>query len=100
MRLDGGHRADALLGYALERGSPSAYLGDLYYDTVAMSATSIRFLVEAVGAPRVLLGSDYPFPLGDPNPAQTVRSAGLSAADTTAVLGGNAAALLARTGHA
>ena len=99
-RLDGGHRADALAGYSLERGLPSAYLSDLYYDTVAMSAPAIRFLVETVGAARVLLGSDYPFPLGDPTPPRTVRAAALPTADTRAVLGGNAAALLARAVHA
>jgi aminocarboxymuconate-semialdehyde decarboxylase len=41
----------------------------------------------------VLLGSDYPFALGDPAPVETVRAAGLSEADTAAVLGGNAARL-------
>jgi len=41
----------------------------------------------------VLLGSDYPFPLGDPSPAETVRSAGLGATATAAVLGGNASRL-------
>jgi aminocarboxymuconate-semialdehyde decarboxylase len=56
-----------------------------------------------VGEDRVLLGSDYPFPLGDPDPVGTVRSAGLSEAVTTAVLGGNAARLFpaaARSVHA
>jgi len=98
-RLDGGHRADALSGYSLERGQPSAYLGDLYYDTVAMSATAIRFLVDAVGADRVLLGSDYPFPLGDQTPALTVRDAGLTDSATIAILSGNAHTLIPGSVH-
>jgi len=94
MRLDGAHRADALAGHALDRGCPSAYLGDLFYDTVAMSSAAIRFLVDAVGAQQVLLGSDQPFPLGDRDPVATVRAAGLGESDTAAVLGGNATRLL------
>jgi aminocarboxymuconate-semialdehyde decarboxylase len=102
-RLDGGHRADALSGYAIERDRPSDYLPDLFYDTVALAPESVRFLADVAGAGRVLLGSDYPFPLGDPDPAGTVRSAGLGDAATAAVLGGNAARLFPaadRSAHA
>lgn len=93
MRVDGAHRADALRRYAIERDRPSDYLSDLYYDTVALKPAAIRLLAETAGTGRVLLGSDYPFALGDPAPAETVRAAGLSQADTAAVLGGNAARL-------
>lgn len=93
MRLDGGHGADGLSHYVLERGKPSDYAKDLFFDTVAMSAQSIRFLVAWAGADRVLLGSDYPFPLGDQNPVGTVREADLGEDASAAVLGGNAARL-------
>jgi aminocarboxymuconate-semialdehyde decarboxylase len=93
LRLDGGHRADALAHYDIERDHPSDYLTDLYFDTVAMKPAAIRFLAESVGPGRVLLGSDYPFPLGDPAPVETVRAAGLGDAATAAVLGGNAGRL-------
>ena len=49
MRLDGGHRADALAHYAIERDRPSDYLADLYFDTVALKSASIRLLTESVG---------------------------------------------------
>jgi aminocarboxymuconate-semialdehyde decarboxylase len=93
MRFDGGHRADALAQYAIGRQRPSDYLGELYFDTVALKPASIRLLVETAGAGHVLLGSDYPFPLGDPAPVATVRAAGLGEPATEAVLGGNAARL-------
>lgn len=96
-RLDGAHRADALAGYQIGRDRPSDYLRDLYYDTVAMTAEAIRFLVDAVGPERVLLGSDYPFPLGDPQPVTTVREAGLGPAATGAVLGRTLGGLLTRS---
>jgi aminocarboxymuconate-semialdehyde decarboxylase len=95
MRLDGGHRADALQHFTIAREHPSDYLRDLHFDTVALSADSIRFLVDTVGADRVVLGSDYPFPLGDRTPVQTVRAAGLPDTDTAAVLGRNAERLFA-----
>lgn len=89
MRLDGAHRADALARFTLERPAPTAYLRDLYYDTVALAPAAIAFLVATVGAGQVLLGTDHPFPIGDPRPVESVRSAGLSPSDTAAVLGGN-----------
>jgi aminocarboxymuconate-semialdehyde decarboxylase len=94
-RLDGGHRADGLARYHIARGHPSDYLGDLHFDTVAMAPEAIGFLASVAGADRVLLGSDHPFPLGDPDPVGAVRSAGLSEDATAAVLGGNAAGVFA-----
>ncbi|OLF05971.1 hypothetical protein BLA60_33465 [Actinophytocola xinjiangensis] len=93
-RLDGAHRADRLAAHRIERDRPSDYLADLYYDTVALSAPAIRFLVDLVGPDRVLLGSDYPFALGDPDPVGTVTAAGLTPAATTAVLGGTVTGLI------
>jgi aminocarboxymuconate-semialdehyde decarboxylase len=66
------------------------------FDTVCHDPDLVRVLVEAVGADRVLLGSDYPFDMGDPQPVQTVLAAGLSADDERAVLCGNAERVLAR----
>jgi aminocarboxymuconate-semialdehyde decarboxylase len=45
-----------------------------------------------VGADRIMLGSDMPFPIGDTEPGKIVQSAGLSAADAASITGG-----LART---
>lgn len=89
-RLDGGYRTKEAHAGELARERPSDYLPDFYYDTVTLSAPGIRFLTGLVGADHVLLGSDYPFALGDPAPVATVRAAGLSEQDTEAVLAGNA----------
>jgi aminocarboxymuconate-semialdehyde decarboxylase len=66
----------------------------LYFDTVTHDPAVLRELVDFVGADRVLLGSDHPFDMADPDPVATVRSAGLDAAAEAAVLGGNAERLL------
>lgn len=73
---------------------PSEFLRSFFYDTVVHDPDALRFLVERVGADRVVLGSDYPFPMGDPDPIGTVTRAGLSPEVTAAILGGTLAGLL------
>jgi aminocarboxymuconate-semialdehyde decarboxylase len=97
-RLDRGHaarpeaRAD---GAAL----PSGYLRRFHYDTLVQFAPALRDLVEVVGADRVLLGSDHPFWLGDPEPLRIVREAALAPTAETAILGDNAARLFRLDGR-
>jgi len=97
-RFDGGYRLPPLAASELERETPSAYLQDLYFDTVALSPASIRFLSDVVGSTRILFGSDYPFTLGGPTPVRAVHDADLD--DVDAVLGGNARSLFTRSVHA
>ena len=82
--------ARARLGEPVE-----ASLRRLYFDTVTHDPALLHALVEFAGADHVLAGSDHPFDMGDPDPAATVRGAGLSLADSVAILGGNAERLLA-----
>jgi aminocarboxymuconate-semialdehyde decarboxylase len=72
---------------------PDAALRALYYDTVVHDARTLRFLVDSVGADRVMMGSDMPFPIGDPEPMGVVAAAGLGAAETDRMNGGLAAEL-------
>jgi aminocarboxymuconate-semialdehyde decarboxylase len=60
-----------------------------YFDTVVFDAGVLRALVDFAGADRVLLGSDYPFDMGDARPAEIVRALGLDADDEANILGGN-----------
>jgi aminocarboxymuconate-semialdehyde decarboxylase len=66
----------------------------LYFDTVTHDPAVLRALVEFAGADHVLAGSDHPFDMGDPDPAATVRAAGLDPAAEAAILGGNAERLV------
>lgn len=68
-------------------------LNGLWFDSLVHSPAALRALVEVVGADRVLLGSDSPFDMGVEDPVDRVRAAGLGAAETDLVLGGNAAQL-------
>ncbi|HZU04713.1 MAG TPA: amidohydrolase family protein [Chloroflexota bacterium] len=76
---------------------PLDYARWFYYDTVLLYAPAVRYLVETVGADRVLLGSDYPFDVGDPDPTAVVRAAGLAPAAEAAVLGGTCCQLFGLT---
>jgi aminocarboxymuconate-semialdehyde decarboxylase len=88
-RFDRGHRArpEVRAGGA---GPARDYARRFYYDTITHAPRALCFLCEVVGADRLLLGSDFPFGLGDPEPVAAVRQAGLGAAAERAALGDNA----------
>ncbi|MBO0737777.1 MAG: amidohydrolase [Alphaproteobacteria bacterium] len=64
---------------------------ELYFDTVLFEPQAMRFLCDVAGADRVVLGSDYPFPIGDPEPARVVDETPLTEAERRAILGETAA---------
>ena len=51
---------------------PREYARRVYVDSLALSPRNLRFLVEEIGADRVMLGSDYPFDMGDADPVASV----------------------------
>lgn len=75
---------------------PSEWIGRLYFDTVLHDPTLLAVLVDLVGADHVLLGSDYPFEMGDPDPVATIEAIpGLDDEQRALILGGNAERLVA-----
>ena len=54
-------------------------------------ADSLRYLCAKFGAGRVMLGSDYPFPIGDLEPVKVVRQADLEEIEAGRILGETAA---------
>jgi aminocarboxymuconate-semialdehyde decarboxylase len=65
----------------------------LYFDSVVFDPRVLEFLVAKAGPARVLLGSDYPFPIGDPSPRTVIERAALPEEHRDQILGGNAARL-------
>ena len=63
----------------------------LYFDTVLFEPQALRFLCDVAGADRVVLGSDHPFPIGDPAPTRVVEETPLTEAERRAILGETAA---------
>jgi aminocarboxymuconate-semialdehyde decarboxylase len=76
------------------RGSPQDSLARLHYDTIVHSHRALEFLLAAVGSERVLMGSDYPFDMGEFDCATCVEALPIPRADRDAVLGGRANELL------
>jgi aminocarboxymuconate-semialdehyde decarboxylase len=60
---------------------PSSYQRRLYYDTVVGGERALRFLLDEVGADRVVLGSDWPFVPWHPSPVAWVQGLGTLTAD-------------------
>ncbi len=75
---------------------PSGYLDRFSVDSVVFDASSLRLLVETLGADRVMIGSDYPYPLGErPVGAVVERTDFLTDAEKALIRHGNARRFLA-----
>lgn len=74
---------------------PSDYVRACWFDCITHGERALRHLIDVVGAERILLGSDHPADMGQPQPVRFIQSCGsLSARERAAILSDNAAALL------
>ena len=93
-RMDHAWRARADCRTKIKR-LPSSYLEKFYFDSITFDPEMLRRLIDRFGADHVVLGTDYPYDMGEENPlgllAQVKK---LSKADRELVQGGNAARLL------
>jgi aminocarboxymuconate-semialdehyde decarboxylase len=71
-RLDRGWQVRSEARVNIQR-PPSTYLNRLYYDCLTDSEAGLRFLIDQVGADRVVLGSDWPFVRWEPSPVGWVQ---------------------------
>ena len=70
---------------------PSHYLDRFYVDSAVFDHRALRLLVDVMGEDRVMLGSDYPFPLGELRVGKLVRDMqGLGETARGKLLSGNA----------
>jgi aminocarboxymuconate-semialdehyde decarboxylase len=81
------------------KNPPAESLGRLFYDTILHSKTNLEFLIGAVGAEHVLLGSDYPFDMGNLDCVARVQALSIPAASRDLILGGYARTLLGEGSH-
>jgi aminocarboxymuconate-semialdehyde decarboxylase len=87
-RLDRSFHARPDVAAARISKPPSEYLRQLYLDTVVHDPATLRFLVDLVGADHLVLGSDYPFEMGDTDPLRTIASVpGITAAEIESISG-------------
>jgi aminocarboxymuconate-semialdehyde decarboxylase len=79
------------------KGSPEESIARLYYDTILHAKPMLEFLISSAGAGHVLLGSDYPFDMGNLDCVARVEALAIPAADRDLILGGYAARVLGAT---
>ena len=85
-------RADVRDGLPLP---PSEDLKRLYFDTMVFEPDQLEYLIKKFGSDHILLGTDYPYDMGDDDPLGLLgRVPGLDEAAHAAIQGGNAAQLL------
>jgi aminocarboxymuconate-semialdehyde decarboxylase len=74
---------------------PSEYLKKLYFDSIVYQEPSLENLVRFAGSDHVLLGTDYPFDMGEADPVGFINKLkSVPQADKEKMLGGNAIRLL------
>jgi aminocarboxymuconate-semialdehyde decarboxylase len=73
-RIEQGFRKRPDLVGVNETADPRSYLDRIYFDSIVHDVDALRFLIRKVGAERIALGSDYPFPLGEPCPGALIES--------------------------
>ena len=92
-RLDRGYRIQDSATSKIDK-APGEYFKLLNFDTITHSAMALEYLVANFGADHVLLGSDYPYDMGDPEPVASLRAARLDGASKEQIASANACKLL------
>jgi aminocarboxymuconate-semialdehyde decarboxylase len=92
-RFDHGHQVRAEAREHIEN-LPSDYLSTLWYDSLVHGYGNLRRLMDVVGVDRVVLGTDFPADMGQPDPVGWIEGSDLSPTEKEAVLGSNAERLL------
>jgi len=91
------HRRSDII--ATSEQPPSAYVGRFSVDSVVFEPAALRLLIDTLGAEQVMVGSDYPYPLGERPVADVVRRADfLDDAARELILRGNALRFLGEAG--
>jgi aminocarboxymuconate-semialdehyde decarboxylase len=70
--------------------NPRDYLGRIYFDSLVHDAPMLEYLVKLAGADKVMLGTDYPFPLGELEPGKLIESMNFDDRTKAALLHGAA----------
>jgi aminocarboxymuconate-semialdehyde decarboxylase len=70
--------------------NPREYLKRLYFDSCVHDPQALRYLLDVTGVERVMLGTDYPFPLGEQHPGSGIEALGLDDAGRAQLFHGTA----------
>jgi aminocarboxymuconate-semialdehyde decarboxylase len=74
---------------------PSEYIRELYFDSLVHAHRTLDQVIDLAGIDRIVLGSDYPADMGQPDPVEFIRShPTLGEEDQDKILSGNVDRLL------
>lgn len=89
-RIEHGFRMRPDLVATDSQTSPRESMRKMYYDSCVHDAAGLRYLLEVLGPERLMLGTDYPFPLGEQEPGRLIASLGLGEATEARLFAGTA----------
>jgi aminocarboxymuconate-semialdehyde decarboxylase len=92
-RFDSGFRSGGAARIPAKQ-PPSRYLKNLYFDNLVYRVETVEYLKRMVGADHVMVGTDYPFGLGDWMAAEKIQTMNCTESEREAMLHGNARKLL------
>jgi aminocarboxymuconate-semialdehyde decarboxylase len=93
-RLDQGKTGGSGAAAIPAKYPPSKYLKNLYFDNLVYRVETLEYLKRMVGADHIMVGTDYPFDLGDWMAAEKLQTMECTSAEREAMLHGNARNLL------
>lgn len=73
--------------------NPLSYMDNIYFDSILFNQKALKYLVDIAGADRVVMGTDYPFDMGEEKPFEFISTSDLTGEDKDKVLGSNAVKL-------
>jgi aminocarboxymuconate-semialdehyde decarboxylase len=76
--------------------SPREYARRFFYDSLVFDPATVKHLIYNYGASQLMVGSDYPYAMGDTDPVGSLEKAGLEQATLSAILQTNAERFLGR----
>ena len=89
-RIEHGYDSRPDLVAVDNKKNPRAYLGKFWLDSLTHDADMLNYIVKLIGANRVALGTDYPFPLGENEPGKLIREMNFSDEVKEKLLSGSA----------
>jgi aminocarboxymuconate-semialdehyde decarboxylase len=93
-RIDHGWRARADVSEGVP-DLPTSYLRKFFFDTMVFEPAQVEYLAGLYGAEQIVLGTDYPYDMGDDDPLALLGACtGLKQDEIDLIAGGNAARLL------
>ena len=98
-RFDNGFKSGSAAGRMPAKQPPSKYLKNLYFDNLVYRVETVEYLKRMVGADHIMVGTDYPFDLGDWLAAEKIHTMNCTQSEREAMLSGNARKLLRLPGN-